>query len=108
MTMKNRKNVLILSLISFLILGCATSSRNKTPNRYPEESLGWQLGAQAYTFNRLTFTEALDKIESCGLRDGEAYPQQRIGSGINETMDSKMPENSKKYIRELCTKKNRA
>ncbi|GEM_PF-41981 len=72
----------------------------------PEESLGWHLGAQAYTFNRFTFTEALDKIESCGLRYVEAYPQQKIGGGIEEKMDYKMSESSKKYIRELLKKKN--
>ena len=31
------------------------------------EKLGWQLGCQAYSFNRFTFEEAVDKIASLGL-----------------------------------------
>ncbi len=31
------------------------------------EKLGWRLGCQAYSFNRFTFREAVDKIVSLGL-----------------------------------------
>jgi hypothetical protein len=57
----------------------------------PEETLGWQLGAQAYTFNRFTFFEAIDKIKTCDLNYVEAYPGQTIGGGIEGKMDYKMP-----------------
>jgi len=104
--MRKNRTVLAFFLMSFLILGCATSSRNNVSGVYPEESLNWHLGAQAYTFNRFTFTEALDKIASCGLRYVEAYPQQKIGGGIDEKMDYRMSESSKKYIRALLKEKN--
>lgn len=42
------------------------------------EKLGWRLGCQAYSFNRFTFYEALDKIASLGLHCVEMYPGQRL------------------------------
>ena len=49
------------------------------PNGAPHaEKLGWRLGCQAYTFNRYTFAETIDKLASLGLRYVEAYPGQRL------------------------------
>jgi sugar phosphate isomerase/epimerase len=42
------------------------------------EKLGWRLGCQAYSFNRFTFFEAVDKTASVGLHYIEAYPGQRL------------------------------
>lgn len=41
---------------------------------------GWQLGTQAYTFNRFTFFEAVDKAKELGLKYIEAYPGQSISA----------------------------
>jgi sugar phosphate isomerase/epimerase len=38
----------------------------------------WRLCMQAYTFNRFTFYEAIDKTKALGLRYIEAYPGQRL------------------------------
>lgn len=40
--------------------------------------LGWRLGCQAYSFNRFTFFEAVDKNASLGLKVIEAYPGQKL------------------------------
>ncbi|MGQ9575102.1 MAG: sugar phosphate isomerase/epimerase family protein [Thermoguttaceae bacterium] len=55
------------------------------------EKLGWRLGCQAYSFNRFSFFEAVEKTASLGLRYIEAYPGQRLGGDhpelrISETM----------------------
>lgn len=100
--MKTNRTIMIL-LVVLMQLACKTQT-NKT-NSHPETALGWKLGAQAYTFNRFTFIQALDKIDSCGLRYVEAYPQQAIGGGINEKMDYKMSEASKAYIIKLLKAK---
>jgi len=42
------------------------------------EKLGWRLGCQAYSFNRFTFFEAVEKNASVGLRYLEAYPGQKL------------------------------
>lgn len=51
------------------------------------EKLGWRLGCQAYSFNRFTFFEAVDKTTSVGLRWIEAYPGQSLSK---EKPDAKM------------------
>ena len=82
--MKNKFMSLLVLMIS--IFGAVyTSSAQK-----PEAKLGWKLGAQAYTFNRFTFFEAIDKIDSCGLKYVEAFPGQAIGGGIEGKMDYHM------------------
>ena len=42
------------------------------------EKLGWRLGCQAYSFNKYTFYEAIDKVQSLGLHYIEAYPGQKV------------------------------
>jgi len=54
--------------------------------------LGWRLGCQAYSFNRFSFLEAVQKNASMGLRVIEGYPGQRLtkdegaglGPGLNK------------------------
>ena len=82
-------------LVAVLITGTscnnhATSGRSLSPSQFPETKLGWQLGAHAYTFNLFTFSEALDKIDSCGLKYVEAFSRQPIGGGIEGTVDYHM------------------
>jgi sugar phosphate isomerase/epimerase len=42
------------------------------------QKLGWRLGCQAYSFNRFTFEEAIEKNASMGLKVIEIYPGQRL------------------------------
>jgi sugar phosphate isomerase/epimerase len=44
------------------------------------EKLGWRLGCQAWTFNKFTFYEAMDKTASLGLKVIEAYPNQKLSA----------------------------
>lgn len=56
------------------------------------EKLGWRLGCQAYSFNKYTFEEAVDKNRSLGLRVIEAYPGQELSEQVpGEKMDESMP-----------------
>ena len=56
------------------------------------ELLGWRLGCQAYSFNKFSFLEAVQKNASMGLRYIEGYPGQRLtkdesaglGPGLNK------------------------
>ncbi len=101
-----KRSYITIALLVFTVISSVSCITAKRKLNKPEEALGWQLGAQAYTFNRFTFTEALDKIASCGLNYVEAYPQQEIGGGITEKMDYRMSESSKQYLKELLKKKN--
>lgn len=82
--MKNKFMSFLVLIISIFGVVYTSSAQN------PEAKLGWKLGAQAYTFNRFTFFEAIDKIDSCGLKYVEAFPGQAIGGGIEGKMDYHM------------------
>ena len=71
----------------------------------PEAALGWELGAQAYTFNHFTFFEAVDKTKESGMRFIEAFPGQTIGGGIEGKMDFHMPAEKRKLILKKLKKK---
>lgn len=69
--------VFIAAMIAVAVLssGMAMAQAAGAPNA---EKLGWRLACQAYSFNRFTFFEAVDKTASVGLKYIEAYPGQKL------------------------------
>jgi sugar phosphate isomerase/epimerase len=104
---ETKKLALAICLL-IAIGGCETSKQAGKAlfADHPEAKLGWKLGAQAYTFNRFTFAEAVTKIDSCNLRYVEAFPGQRIGGGIEGSMGPDMNEAARKAVLELLKAKN--
>ena len=73
------------------------------------EKLGWRLGCQAYSFNRYTFFEALDKNASLGLGVIEAYPGQTLSKEkpdvkIDEAMSPEVRAEVKKRLADAGVK----
>ncbi len=66
------------------------------------EKLGWHLGCQAYSFNRFTFCEAVEKNASLGLHYIEAYPGQKLSK---EKPDAKTNESMSPEIRKEVKKR---
>lgn len=95
--MKRLQNVFMLLLVAALSTACLSSSAQNSAIK----QLGWQLGAQAWSFNKFTFAEALDKIDSCGLKYVEAFPGQKIGGGIEGNMDFTMDKATRKKVQKL-------
>jgi sugar phosphate isomerase/epimerase len=62
------------------------------------EKLGWRLGCQAYTFNRFTFFEAVDKTAAAGLHYIEAFPGQKISAAIDAKMGPEMSADVRKEV----------
>ncbi len=67
------------------------------------EKLGWRLGCQAYTFNRFSFHEAIEKIVSLGLHYVEMYPGQALSKDspnlrTNESMSAQVRKDLKKKL----------
>lgn len=92
----------LLLIASVFIAGCTTTRQAQRP----ESKFGWKLGAQSYTFNRFTFAQALDKIDSCGLGYVEAFPGQNIGGGIDGKMDYHMDATKRNEVLQLLKNKN--
>ncbi len=60
---------------------------------------GWRLGVQAYTFNRYSFFEAIDKAHELGLGYIEAYPGQRLRPDGNQKFDHDLPADLRQVVR---------
>jgi sugar phosphate isomerase/epimerase len=50
----------------------------------------WKLGIQMWTFHISTFTDAVKRIDSCGLKYVEIYPGQKIESQSIDVIGSKL------------------
>lgn len=59
------------------------SSCNPGPQKTAEQDAttsenGWKLGIQLWTFNISTFYDAIDRVDSCGIKYIEAFPGQKL------------------------------
>jgi len=109
--MKTRKNYIVLAVL-ILTMATASITYAQTPEELPttyhpatDAYDGWRLGIQAYTFNRFTFYEAVEKTASLGLDWIEAYPRQRLsadnpGAQFNHTMPAETREEIKAKLKE--------
>ena len=73
---------------------------------YPETALAWKLSAQAYTFKKFTFAEAVSKVDSCKLRYIEGYPAQLLGGGLQGALDFKMDAEQRSRVLNILKAKN--
>jgi len=67
---------------------------------YTDAYDGWHLGVQAWSFNRFTFFEAVDKSASLGLDWIEAYPGQRLFKDSDEMLIHTMSAETKEKVLE--------
>ncbi|MCO6498007.1 MAG: sugar phosphate isomerase/epimerase [Chitinophagaceae bacterium] len=72
----------------------------------PESKYGWKLGVQTYTFKEFTFFEALDKIDSVGVKNIESYRNMVIGGGIEGKMDFNMSAETRNQIKKWLSDRN--
>jgi sugar phosphate isomerase/epimerase len=86
-----KRSLLILSY-AIVLTGCATSSKVGSQPAAGD----WKLAVQAWTFNKLTFFDAVDTTAKLGIHYIEAFPGQKIGGGI----DAKMVPDMEPAVRE--------
>lgn len=81
------KKFIALVFVMLVLLASSCFARKSVEGEKINKADKWQLGVQAYTFNRFTFYEAIDKAERLGLHYIEAYPGQNVS---RERMDIKV------------------
>lgn len=89
----------LFGILIFLLAVTTASAQGKAAKA------GWQLGAQSYTFHKFTFTETLDRMQKLGLKYVEVYFGQKLGDGMNGTMDYKMDPNTRQQVLDLARAK---
>ena len=73
-----RGTTVVVGLLLCSAVGISPAEETMGKGAPHAEKMGWKLGCQAYSFNRFTFYEAIDKVHSLGLRWIEAYPGQSL------------------------------
>jgi sugar phosphate isomerase/epimerase len=63
------------------------------------DKLGWRIGVQAWTFNRRSFYETIDIVQSLGLHYIEGYPGQIVDKDKNVTMGPDLPKQACEAIK---------
>lgn len=107
--MCKRTTIVFVSLwMIFMFLSPCTGSENHHPATDVYD--GWRLGIQAWTFNRFTLYEAIDKTASLGLDWIEAYPHgQRLSKEkpdiiFGHNMPAKMKQEVKQKLKDAGVK----
>jgi sugar phosphate isomerase/epimerase len=65
----------------------------------------WKIGVQLWTFHFFTFTQAIDKADSAGIKYVEAFPGQKLGGGMKESFGVDMSPESRARIKQLLQSK---
>jgi len=89
--MKTLRLSLLPALLGALLSGCqqgGATAQAPAKTAEPANTTGHhiELGMQAWTLNRGTFAEAVEKTAALGICCIQAYPRQKIGGGIEGTM----------------------
>ncbi len=76
-----RKSLLLFAYVFFTV---ASMVSGQTLTAHPQTDVyeGWKLGTQAWSFNRFTLFEAIEKTRSLGLDYMQAYPGQKVSGDI--------------------------
>src|SRR6516225_9923823 len=59
-----------------------TTAATNTTAALPGSTAGFKLGVQMWTFRMFPFTDALDKVDSAGIKNIEAFWGQKLGGGL--------------------------
>lgn len=106
--------IIFLCFAGILVLTkCNSTDSNKTSKTDSVISAdtsnvtsNWKIGVQMWTFRMFTFAEALDKVDSSGVNNIEAFWGQPLGAGLKDSFGINMSDESKTKIKELLQAKN--
>src|SRR4051812_14707357 len=78
-----RTSLILLFVFSAVFFTCNSSEqKGAEPTVETQDSAtfqpSWKLAIQLWTFNISTFYDAIDKVDSCGVKYIEVYPGQKL------------------------------
>jgi sugar phosphate isomerase/epimerase len=117
--MKRLVVILLPVSILFFISGCnnsgttasADSAAIKTDSSTSKadssggSTAGFKLGVQMWTFRMFSFSDALDKVDSTGIKNIEAFFGQKLGGGMKGVFGTEMPKATRDQLKQLLQKK---
>ncbi len=108
----NRLAVFVFACIALSACnnGAVTSSNTDTTTSIkdsssPGSTAGFKLGLQMWTFSKFTFTEALKKVDSAGIKNIEAFWGQKLGGGLPGEFGADMNADTRNKLKDLLKEK---
>ncbi len=106
---------IFLSCMCIFILTKCTSSTSSTNTNTDSTAMkvsdtnnvtdNWKIGIQMWSFRMFPFAEALDKVDSCGVKYIEAFWGQPLGAGMKDSFGVRMSNDSKAKLKQLLQQK---
>ncbi|MCI0499477.1 MAG: DUF1080 domain-containing protein [Planctomycetales bacterium] len=85
------------------VLSVAAAAASTIQHADPQAYDGWRLGVQAWSFNRFTLFEAIDKTRSLGLHWIQAYPGQKISDTLTAGFDQNLSPEQRRQVKDKLT-----
>jgi sugar phosphate isomerase/epimerase len=111
--MKRFAVIFLPLLVLFFSFGCnspqSPASTSDTTVVKPDSSTGsvagFKLGVQMWTFRMFSFSDALDKVDSSGIKNIEAFFGQKLGGGMPGVYGFDMTKDTRSKLKDLLQKK---
>ncbi len=118
--MKRIASSLFLLLVIYFISGCngSQSSSSNTDSSTAKSdtgmvksdsstgsTAGFKLGVQMWTFMKFSFSDALNKVDSSGIKNIEAFIGQKLGGGMQGSYGFDMSKETRDKLKSLLQKK---
>jgi sugar phosphate isomerase/epimerase len=65
----------------------------------------WKIGVQMWTFRMFPFADALDKVDSAGVKNIEAFFGQKLGGGMQGNFGTEMSADTRTKLKQLLQQK---
>lgn len=114
-----KKQFCLISVLAAVVLLSMACNSNPSPKKdgvdtvalvkadsAPKVTDNWKLGVQLWTFRMFTITEALQKVDSCGIKYVEAFWGQALGGGTKDTFGIGMTETGRNKLKDLLKSHN--
>lgn len=89
-------------LAAVAVFGLAAFTTHHAANR---ANVGFKLGVQMWTFRMFTFTDALNKVDSAGIKDIEQYMGQKLGGDMQGSFGIDMSADDRAKVKKLLKAK---
>jgi len=113
--MKKRLSFLAAGIFSLFLMSCGnnasvketkTDSTSGKTDTLQATTDNWKLGVQLWTFRMFSITEALQKVDSCGIKNVEAFWGQALGGDTKDTFGIRMTQAGRDKLKDLLKSHN--
>jgi sugar phosphate isomerase/epimerase len=99
------KRLAVFLVPALTLVAIFSFNHSRTPVAPSASTAGFELGVQMWTFKQFTFTEALDKVDSSGIKNIEAFMKQKLGGDMDGVFGFDMTVETRNKLKALLRKK---